>query len=97
MRPKYTKVRARSAKEGSATVGWSLAAPGPACFPVDKEDIAALPQEFEQLSGISLVPRVLEQANTSRLELPVEKERIKYAISRKARFAGSGTPGPLVS
>src|SRR6266851_2216926 len=71
MRPKYTKVRARSAKEGSATVCWSLAAPGPACFPVDKEDIAARPQEFEQLSGISPVPRVLEQANTSRLELPV--------------------------
>jgi hypothetical protein len=40
MRPKCTKVRARSAKEGSATVGWSLAPPGPACFPVDKEDIA---------------------------------------------------------
>ncbi len=71
MRPEYTKVRARSAKEGSAAVGWSLAALGPACFPVDEEDIAARPQEFEQLSGISPVPRVLEQANTSRLELPV--------------------------
>src|SRR5271167_1632606 len=49
MRPKYTKVRARSAKEGSATVGWSPAAPGPACFPADK-DITALQQESEQSS-----------------------------------------------
>ncbi len=49
MRPKYTKVRARSAKEGSATVGWSPVVPGPACFPADK-DIAALPHEFEKLS-----------------------------------------------
>ncbi len=37
---KYIKVRARSAKEGSAAVGWSLALLGPACFAVDKEAIA---------------------------------------------------------
>jgi len=42
MRPKYTKVRARSANEGSGTAGWSLAAPVPACFLADEEDIAAL-------------------------------------------------------
>jgi len=38
-------VRARSAKEGSATGGWSLAGPGPACFPVKEEAINA-PQIF---------------------------------------------------
>lgn len=37
---KYIRVRARSAKEGSAAVGWSLALLGPACFAVDKEAIA---------------------------------------------------------
>jgi hypothetical protein len=42
MQPKYTKVRARSENEGSGTVRWSLAAPVPACFLVDKEDIPVL-------------------------------------------------------
>jgi len=46
MRAKYTKVRARSANEGSGTAGWSLAAPVPACFLMDEEDIAA-PQQFK--------------------------------------------------
>jgi hypothetical protein len=38
MRVMYTKVRARSANEGSGTTGWLLAVPVPACFLVDKED-----------------------------------------------------------
>jgi hypothetical protein len=42
MRHKYTTVRARSANEGSGTAGWSLAAPGPACFLMDGEDILQL-------------------------------------------------------
>ena len=42
MRPKYTKVRARSENEGSGTVGWSLAVPVPACFLTDEEDIPVL-------------------------------------------------------
>ena len=42
MRPRYTKVRARSENEGSGTVGWSLAAPVPACFLMDEEDIPVL-------------------------------------------------------
>jgi hypothetical protein len=46
MRVKYTKVRARSAYEGSGTAGWSLAAPVPACFLIDEEDIA-VPWEFK--------------------------------------------------
>ena|SRR5437016_11433700 len=41
MRPKYTKVRARWANEGSGTAGWSLAAPVPPCFLMDEEDNAA--------------------------------------------------------
>src|SRR5712692_7697552 len=41
MRAKYTKVRARSANEGSGTAGWLLAAPVPACFLKDEEDIPA--------------------------------------------------------
>jgi hypothetical protein len=32
MRAMYTKVRARSANDGSGTAGWALAAPVPACF-----------------------------------------------------------------
>jgi hypothetical protein len=41
MRERYTKVRARSANEGSGMGGWSLASPVSACFLIDKEDIAA--------------------------------------------------------
>jgi hypothetical protein len=47
MRVKYTKVRARSAYEGSGTVGWSLAAPVPACFLMEEEDIAVLSWQFK--------------------------------------------------
>jgi hypothetical protein len=39
MRPKCTKVRACSESEGSGTEGWSRAAPVPACFLIDVEDI----------------------------------------------------------
>src|ERR1700676_1629808 len=46
MRPRYTKVRARSAWVGSATAGWLLAVPEPACFPAGTEDIAAPPVAF---------------------------------------------------
>jgi len=47
MRPKYTKVRARSENEGSGTVGSSLAAPVPACFLMDEEDIVVLFWQFK--------------------------------------------------
>ena len=47
MRPKYTKVRARSANEGSGTVGWSLVAPVPACFLIEEEDIAVTCWQFK--------------------------------------------------
>ena len=47
MRPKYPKVRARSENEGSGTVGWSLAAPLPACFLIDEEDIVVLFWQFK--------------------------------------------------
>src|SRR5579864_987498 len=47
MRPKYTKVRARSANEGSGTVGWSFAAPVPACFLIEEEDIAVTCWQFK--------------------------------------------------
>jgi hypothetical protein len=47
MRVKYTKVRARSANEGSGTAGWSLAAPVPACFLLEEEDIAVLSWQFK--------------------------------------------------
>jgi hypothetical protein len=47
MRAKYTKVHARSANVGSGTAGWSLAAPVPACFLMDEEDINAPPWQFK--------------------------------------------------
>lgn len=47
MRPKYTKVRARSANEGSGTTGWSLPAPVPACFLTEEEDIAGTFWQFK--------------------------------------------------
>jgi hypothetical protein len=47
MRPKYTKVRARSANEGSGTVGWSLVAPVPACFLIEEEGIALTFWQFK--------------------------------------------------
>src|SRR4051794_31962273 len=59
MRPKYTKVRARSENEGSGTVGWSLAAPVPLCFLME-EDIAAhrnSNQNGSNLPALSLLPR----------------------------------------
>jgi len=46
----YNKVRARSANEVSATAGWLLAAPEPACFPVGKEDMLFSPTTAEQFS-----------------------------------------------
>jgi hypothetical protein len=49
MRPKCIRVRARSAKDGSAAVGWSFAAPEPPCFPVDEEAIAAFPKNPEKI------------------------------------------------
>src|ERR1700727_2091024 len=67
-RPRYTKVRARSVNVGSATAGWLLAAPEPACFPAVDEDIPVLRYGFDTWSGILLLPGSLEQANTSRLE-----------------------------
>ena len=42
MRARYNKVRALSAKLGSAIAGWLLAAPEPACFPIGSEDISVL-------------------------------------------------------
>jgi hypothetical protein len=47
MRVKYTKVRARSAYEGSGTAGWSLAAPVPACFLMEEDDIAVPSWQFK--------------------------------------------------
>src|SRR5216684_8834997 len=49
MRAKYTKVRARSANEGSGTAGWSLDVPVPACFLMDEEDIVAPSWQFNRL------------------------------------------------
>ena len=73
MPPKYIKVRARSAKEGSATVGWSLALLGPACFAVGKEAIAivpkVVPEERDRWSGTSSWRQVLKHVNTSRPKL----------------------------
>src|SRR5437762_6082131 len=42
MRPKYIRVRARSANAGSGTAGWSLAGPVPACFLLDQVIIRGL-------------------------------------------------------
>jgi hypothetical protein len=47
MRAIYTKVRARSANEGSGIVGWSLAAPVPACFLMEEDDIAVPSWQFK--------------------------------------------------
>jgi hypothetical protein len=47
MRAKYTKVRARSANEGSGTAGWSLTGPVPACFLIDEEDITVTFWQFK--------------------------------------------------
>jgi len=66
---KYIKVRARSAKEGSAAVGCSLALLGPACFAVDKEAIAIVPEERDQWSGTSSWRQVLKHVNTPRHKL----------------------------
>src|SRR5580692_8275345 len=70
-RPRYTRVRARSANVGSATAGWLLAAPEPACFPAGNEDIPILQNAFRSESGILACPESLEQASTSELELSV--------------------------
>lgn len=47
MRPRYMRVRTRSANEGSGVVGWSAAVLGPACFLGD-DDNAALPEWSQQ-------------------------------------------------
>jgi hypothetical protein len=43
IRPRYNKVRTRSANVGSAAAGWLLVALEPACFPIGNEDISVLP------------------------------------------------------
>src|SRR5260221_2644189 len=43
IRPRYNKVRTRSANVGSAAAGWLLVALEPACFPNGNEDISVLP------------------------------------------------------
>jgi len=47
MQAKYTKVRARSANEGSETGGWSVATPAPACFLMDEEGTVVLPASLD--------------------------------------------------
>src|SRR5579863_282160 len=42
MRPRYIRVRVRSANVGSGTGGWSVAGPGPACFLVGEEGIVSV-------------------------------------------------------
>src|ERR1700733_13190106 len=64
-RPRYTNVRARSAKVGSAIAG--CIAPEPACFPAPDEDILFSHHEF----GRFLCPGCLGQINTPRLGLSV--------------------------
>src|ERR1017187_665939 len=71
-RPRYTNVRARSANVGSAIAGCT--APEPACFPAVDEDILFSHRGFGTRSEISLVSWLLEQINTSRLDLPVLRE-----------------------
>src|ERR1700723_947011 len=68
-RPRYIRVRARSANVGSATAGWLLAEPEPACFPVVSEDIPLLRYAFCTESGILMCYESLNQASTSELEL----------------------------
>src|SRR5271156_748280 len=50
-RPRCTKVRARSANVGSATSGWLLAAPEPACLPAASDDIPVLLCGFGTRAG----------------------------------------------
>src|SRR5580700_4656810 len=95
MRPRYTRVRARSANEGSATGGWSLAALGPACFPVDREDIAALPPGFGQFIRDHRLPRLLNKLAHRGLSFLFEAERNRRSGFRKAIFSfrqGSTSP-----
>jgi hypothetical protein len=52
MREMYTKVRVRSANEGSGTGGWSLAPPVLACFLMDEEDIAVPSDSLNNRLGV---------------------------------------------
>src|SRR5271170_5421942 len=70
-RPRYTKVNARSANVGSATAGWLLAAPEPACFPAACDDIPVLLNGFRTRAGIVSCSADFEQTNASRLELSI--------------------------
>ena len=72
MRPKYIRVRARSANAGSGTVGWSLAGPAPACFLMDEEVMIGvswhLRARFEVMCGVAspiiVVSRIRESARS---------------------------------
>jgi hypothetical protein len=65
MRAKYTKVRARSANEGSGTASWSLTGPVPACFLMDEEDITVTFWQFKGNQWRSKRVALREVANAS--------------------------------
>src|SRR5712692_6327632 len=99
MRAKYTKVRARSANEGSGTAGWLLAAPVPACFLKDEEDIAAPPGSLNTcISGCTWVrirPCALRSDLSSKSPSPTGYDRhcsffLQY-LSRSFVYKGKWT------
>src|SRR5580658_1858979 len=62
MRPRCISVRARSAKAGSGTGGWSVVAPPLACFPGDEEVIMKLLAAYMIELWCSLIGRRAKRA-----------------------------------
>src|SRR5712692_3711733 len=86
MRAKYTKVRARSANDGSGTAGWLLAAPVPACFLKDEEDIAAPPGSLNNRVGVvhgGCVNRELRKHDHSALSQSVRAQSLRGCTTKR--------------
>ena len=99
MRPRYNKVRALSANVGSATAGWLLAAPEPACFPIGCEDISvftviagtiskselSFTTEFGGRPVLQLeLPSAGHCANYARV--PADQEAIRISVLIRSEF-----------
>src|SRR5712691_3884217 len=103
MRPKYIRVRARSANAGSGTAGWSLAGPVPACFLMDEEVMIGVSRTLERsLRSCAALRHIADYRRAADLRIGALRERratdrrvsVRAASNRAASAAKAGV-GPF--
>src|SRR6266566_4935269 len=103
MRPKYIRVRARSANAGSGTAGWSLAGPVAACFLMDEEVMIGVSWNLRALFEVMRsVADIADYRRAADLRIGALRERratdrrvsVRAASNRAASAAKAGV-GPF--